>query len=454
MTPDGPLDPARPLRTPAGWPAGCVRPRPRRLRWCCCTPTATPSTSARSATHSRDALPAVHVSLSHEVVGTFREYERAATTEIDAALSPLLAGYLRALVERAARGRAPRALDHAVQRRADRPRTPPRATRRGRSSRDPPAAPPGRPSWRAPPASRRRCASTWAEPHATSAWSMTERCRSRARARSPAGPWRCRCWRCTRSAPVAARSRGATPAGRCAWGPARQEPTPDQPATGAAGPNRRSPTPTCCSATSRPTLRWPAESSSTSMPPSARSESLAEELGLDLIACAEGIRQVAGAEMVRALRVVTVQRGVDPRGYALIAFGGRGPAARRADRRGARDRDDPLPARIGRAGGARAGRLAAAPGCSAKRALGRRGDHGRGDRRDRRRARRPGPPRARRAASRRSTRPTSSATAASRSSSRSPPAPRRRPQRAARPRSRPSTRSATATAIPSRRSSW
>src|SRR5919197_2675930 len=33
----------------------------------------------------------VHVSLSHEVVGTFREYERASTTEIDAALSPLLA---------------------------------------------------------------------------------------------------------------------------------------------------------------------------------------------------------------------------------------------------------------------------------------------------------------------------------------------------------------------------
>lgn len=32
--------------------------------------------------------PGVHVSLSHEVVGTFREYERAATTEVDAALSP------------------------------------------------------------------------------------------------------------------------------------------------------------------------------------------------------------------------------------------------------------------------------------------------------------------------------------------------------------------------------
>jgi N-methylhydantoinase A len=29
--------------------------------------------------------------------------------------------------------------------------------------------------------------------------------------------------------------------------------------------------------------------------------------------------------MVRALRVVTVQRGIDPRGYALLAFGGAGP---------------------------------------------------------------------------------------------------------------------------------
>src|SRR3954470_1508724 len=46
-------------------------------------------------------LPGVHVSLSHEVVGTFREYERAATTEVDASLSPLLAGYLGRLVERA-----------------------------------------------------------------------------------------------------------------------------------------------------------------------------------------------------------------------------------------------------------------------------------------------------------------------------------------------------------------
>jgi N-methylhydantoinase A len=46
---------------------------------------------------------------------------------------------------------------------------------------------------------------------------------------------------------------------------------------------------------------------------------------LDLEHAAEGIRRVANAEMVRALRVMTVERGVDPRGMALVAFGGAGP---------------------------------------------------------------------------------------------------------------------------------
>ncbi len=44
-----------------------------------------------------ERLPTAHVSLSHELVGTFREYERAATTEVDAAVSPLLGSYLRRL---------------------------------------------------------------------------------------------------------------------------------------------------------------------------------------------------------------------------------------------------------------------------------------------------------------------------------------------------------------------
>jgi N-methylhydantoinase A len=52
---------------------------------------------------------------------------------------------------------------------------------------------------------------------------------------------------------------------------------------------------------------------------------LASRLNLELITCAEGILRVAVAEMVRALRVITVRRGVDPREYALLAFGGAGP---------------------------------------------------------------------------------------------------------------------------------
>jgi N-methylhydantoinase A len=46
---------------------------------------------------------------------------------------------------------------------------------------------------------------------------------------------------------------------------------------------------------------------------------------LDPIACAEGIVRVANAEMLRALRVMTVERGLDPRRFALLAFGGAGP---------------------------------------------------------------------------------------------------------------------------------
>ena len=53
--------------------------------------------------------------------------------------------------------------------------------------------------------------------------------------------------------------------------------------------------------------------------------SLGEELGLDETETAEGIVRVANQEMIRALRVVTVERGVDPRAFALLPFGGAGP---------------------------------------------------------------------------------------------------------------------------------
>ncbi len=52
---------------------------------------------------------------------------------------------------------------------------------------------------------------------------------------------------------------------------------------------------------------------------------LGTALGLSPLKTAEGIVRVANQEMVRALRVVTVERGVDPRAYALMPFGGAGP---------------------------------------------------------------------------------------------------------------------------------
>ena len=52
--------------------------------------------------------------------------------------------------------------------------------------------------------------------------------------------------------------------------------------------------------------------------------SLGEKLGLDAEEAALGILRVANAEMTRALRIISVERGLDPRDFALLAFGGAG----------------------------------------------------------------------------------------------------------------------------------
>jgi len=52
---------------------------------------------------------------------------------------------------------------------------------------------------------------------------------------------------------------------------------------------------------------------------------LAGKLGLDVMATAQGIIAVVTANMARAIRVISVQRGHDPRDYTLVAFGGAGP---------------------------------------------------------------------------------------------------------------------------------
>jgi len=54
-------------------------------------------------------------------------------------------------------------------------------------------------------------------------------------------------------------------------------------------------------------------------------ESVADPLGLSVEEAAQGILDVANANMERALRVVSVERGHDPRDFSLVAYGGAGP---------------------------------------------------------------------------------------------------------------------------------
>ena len=52
---------------------------------------------------------------------------------------------------------------------------------------------------------------------------------------------------------------------------------------------------------------------------------LADKLGMDVMSTAQGILSVVTANMAKAIRVISVQRGHDPRDYTLVAFGGAGP---------------------------------------------------------------------------------------------------------------------------------
>ena len=161
---------ARPRRArpAAGRPA---RRRRGRRRSACCGAFATPSTSARGRGR-RARCRRCTSRLSHEVAGVFREYERLATTVVDAALSPLLARYLARLTERTGDAGLPEpevmlssggvadaatAARHGSWTVLSGP-----AGRRGRRR-----APRGRPS------GGRGRASTWAARRATSRWCST-----------------------------------------------------------------------------------------------------------------------------------------------------------------------------------------------------------------------------------------------------------------------------------------
>lgn len=67
-------------------------------------------------------------------------------------------------------------------------------------------------------------------------------------------------------------------------------------------------------------LRLDAEASTRAV-----AEHVAEPLGISIFEAAIGILELVNENMAGAIRVLTVERGIDPRDFALIAFGGAGP---------------------------------------------------------------------------------------------------------------------------------
>jgi N-methylhydantoinase A len=271
-----------------------------------------------------DALPNAHVSLSHEVVGTFREFERAATTEIDAALSPLLASYLRRLVRRVKEANLPEP-----------------SIMQSNGGLIDIAAAAGHAAWtvlsgpaggaagaafvaRAAGAGNALCldmGGTSCDVCVVDDGRVQERSAGEVAGRPLALPM------------LAIHTVGAG-GGSIAWrdsgGALRVGPRSAGADPGPACYGRGGTDPTVTDANL--VLGYLSEDATLGgdvhLDRDAANQAvgrLAKTLDLELLACAEGIRRVAGAEMVRALRVVTVQRGIDPRRYALMAFGGAGP---------------------------------------------------------------------------------------------------------------------------------
>ncbi|MEA2212925.1 MAG: N-methylhydantoinase [Solirubrobacteraceae bacterium] len=270
------------------------------------------------------ALPDLHISLSHDVVGTFREYERAASTEIDAALSPLLAGYLGRLVERCAEAGLPEpAIMQSNGGLIDLPSAAAHAAWTVLS---------GPAGGAAGAAHVARCSGaenalcfdmggTSCDVCVVDEGNVQEQSAGTIGGRPVALPMVAVhtvgagggsiAWRDPGGAlRVGPRSAGADPGPAC-YGRGGDEPTvtdanlvlgylgADAPLAGGVELDRH--------AAERAVAK------------------LAGHLDMEMGDCAAGIVRVAGAEMVRALRVVTVERGIDPRRYALLAFGGAGP---------------------------------------------------------------------------------------------------------------------------------
>jgi N-methylhydantoinase A len=318
MTPDGPL---RPLEDVAELVRAVAACQPEAVAVTLLHAYRHPEHEREIGAALQSALPGVHISLSHEVVGTFREFERAATTEVDAALAPLLAGYLRRLGDRCAERALPEpaimqsnggliALEAAAEHAAWTVLSGPAGGAAGaafvaRASGEPNAL-----CFDMGGTSCDVCVVDDGAVQEQSAAAIADR---------------------PLALPMLAVSTVGAGGGSIAWrdagGALRVGPRSAGADPGPACYGRGGNAPTVTDANLL-LGRLPGVAGGISLDADAARRAvggLADELGLDLIACAEGIVRVANAEMVRALRVVTVERGIDPRRYALLAFGGAGP---------------------------------------------------------------------------------------------------------------------------------
>jgi N-methylhydantoinase A len=272
----------------------------------------------------RELLPDVHVSLSCELVGTFREYERTATTVLDAALSPLLASYLRELARDArelglcepqimqSSGGLTEA-EHASAHAALTVLSGPAGGVGGAlalaqlaGERDVLCFDMGGTSCDVCVIEGARVAETAERTLAGRPLALPALDINTVGAGGGSIAWRDG-GGALRVGPTSA---GAEPGPAC-YGRGGHEPTvtdanlllgrllEDSPLAGGVSLDR--------TAAERAIAR------------------LGRELELEPIACALGIVRVAEAQMLGALRVMSVERGIDPRGFALMPFGGAGP---------------------------------------------------------------------------------------------------------------------------------
>jgi N-methylhydantoinase A len=271
-----------------------------------------------------ERLPGAHLSLSHELVGTFREYERASTTEVDAALSPLLAAYLERLGAQADERGLP-----AVQvmqssggltdaRRA--------ASHAALTVLSGPAGGVGGALLLSEAAGERDVlcfdmGGTSCDVCVIDGGRVAETAQRTVAGRPLALPALDIHTVGAGGGSIAWRD----PGGALRVGPASAGAAPGPACYGLGGERA---TVTDANLVLGRLLGDVPLAGGVTLDREAAERAvgaLARELGLGTIVCAEGIVRVAETEMLRALTVMTVERGVDPRRFALMGFGGAGP---------------------------------------------------------------------------------------------------------------------------------